>query len=58
MEEEGVPALIAANPTEQKAQQVRIEELEHDLERYRATVDAQLAILPAVGESSGEVQSS
>lgn len=35
------------------AQQVRIRELEDDLQRYRATVDAQLALLPAAGESSG-----
>ena len=34
------------------AQQVRIEELENDLQRYRATVDAQLGLLPAAGESS------
>lgn len=32
---------------DQKAQQVRIEELENDLQRYRATVDAQLGLLPA-----------
>ena len=30
-----------------EAQEVRIRELETDLERYRATVDAQLALLPA-----------
>ena len=32
---------------ELEAQEVRIHELETDLERYRATVDAQLALLPA-----------
>ena len=37
---------------EQEAQQVRISELEHDLERYRATVDAQLGLLPAARENS------
>ena len=35
-----------------EAQQVRISELENDLRRYRATVDAQLGLLPAAGESS------
>ena len=39
--------------SELESQQVRIEELESDLERYRATVDAQLAMLPAAGGSSG-----
>jgi len=34
------------------AQQVRIQELENDLQRYRATVDAQLALLPTAGGSS------
>jgi hypothetical protein len=33
-----------------EAQEVRIRELENDLERYRATVDAQLALLPAASE--------
>ena len=37
---------------EQEAQQVRIQELENDLQRYRATVDAQLGLLPAAGGSS------
>jgi hypothetical protein len=37
---------------ELEAQQVRIQELENDLQRYRATVDAQLSLLPAVGGSS------
>ena len=35
---------------EQEAQQVRIRELENDLQRYRATVDAQLGFLPAAKE--------
>jgi hypothetical protein len=35
------------DPGELEAQQVRIQELENDLQRYRATVDAQLALLPA-----------
>lgn len=37
---------------EMEAQEVRIRELENDLERYRATVDAQLGLLPAAGEST------
>jgi hypothetical protein len=36
------------------AQQVRIQELENDLQRYRATVDAQLGLLPAAGQSSAQ----
>jgi len=39
---------------EREAQLVRIRELENDLQRYRATVDAQLGLLPAAGESSGK----
>ena len=35
---------------ELEAQEVRIRELETDLERYRATVDAQLALLPAASD--------
>ncbi|MCP9849931.1 lipopolysaccharide assembly protein LapA domain-containing protein [Cyanobium sp. Morenito 9A2] len=35
-----------------EAQQVRIRELEEDVQRYRATVDAQLGLLPAAGETS------
>jgi hypothetical protein len=35
-----------------EAQQVRIQELENDLQRYRAAVDAQLGMLPAARESS------
>jgi hypothetical protein len=37
---------------EPDAQRVRIQELENDLERYRATMDAQLGLLPAAGEST------
>jgi Lipopolysaccharide assembly protein A domain len=37
---------------EREADQVRIQELENDLQRYRATVDAQLALLPAAGQTS------
>jgi TRAP-type C4-dicarboxylate transport system permease small subunit len=40
------------NQSELEAQQVRIQELENDLQRYRATVDAQLGLLPAAGQSS------
>ena len=40
------------DPSEIEAQQVRIQELENDLQRYRATVDAQLALLPAAGQTS------
>ena len=36
------------------AQQVRIQELENDLQRYRATVDAQLGLLPAAGQTSAD----
>ncbi|MEB3185492.1 MAG: lipopolysaccharide assembly protein LapA domain-containing protein [Cyanobacteriota bacterium] len=41
------------NQGEVEAQQVRIQELENDLQRYRATVDAQLGLLPAAGQSGG-----
>ena len=40
------------DPGEVEAQQVRIQELENDLQRYRATVDAQLGLLPAAGQTS------
>jgi len=40
------------NPSDVEAQQVRIRELEQDVQRCRATVDAQLGLLPAAGESS------
>jgi len=39
------------NQNELEAQQVRIQELENDLQRYRATVDAQLGLLPAAGQT-------
>ncbi|QNG29388.1 LapA family protein [Synechococcus sp. LTW-R] len=42
------------DPGEIEAQQVRIRELEEDVQRYRATVDAQLGLLPAAGESSAQ----
>ncbi len=41
------------NQAEMEAQQVRLRELENDLQRYRATVDAQLGLLPAAGQSGG-----
>ena len=44
------------NPSEMEAQQVRIRELEEDVQRYRATVDAQLGLLPAAGESSANAE--
>ena len=37
---------------EREADQVRIRELENDLQRCRATVDAQLGLLPAAGQTS------
>jgi hypothetical protein len=37
---------------EQEAQQVRIRDLETDLQRTRASLDAQLGMLPASGGSS------
>ena len=45
------------DPSEVEAQQVRIQELENDLQRYRATVDAQLGLLPAAGQSSASESS-
>jgi hypothetical protein len=42
------------NPDERAAQEVRIRELEEDVQRYRAAVDAQLGLLPAAGESSAQ----
>jgi hypothetical protein len=44
------------SPSEVEAQQVRIRELEEDVQRYRATVDAQLGLLPAAGESSANTK--
>ena len=40
--------------TEFEAQQVRIQELETDLNRYRSTVETQLGLLPAATVSSNE----
>jgi hypothetical protein len=37
---------------DREADQVRIRDLENDLQRYRATVDAQLGLLPAAGQTS------
>lgn len=44
------------NEGERESQQVRIQELENDLQRYRATVDAQLGLLPAAREEAGSDQ--
>jgi len=44
------------NPSDVEAQQVRIRELEEDVQRYRATVDAQRGMLPAAGDSSAKVE--
>ncbi len=49
-----VEALQNQNQVEE--QQIRIRELENDLQRYRATVDAQLGLLPAAGETSAETR--
>ena len=38
--------------TEFEAQQVRIQELETDLNRYRSTVETQLGLLPAATVSA------
>ena len=38
---------------DREAQQVRIRDLENDLQRTRASLDAQLGLLPASGGSSG-----
>ena len=43
-----------SSPDEVAAQQVRIQELEEDVQRYRAAVDAQLGLLPAAGETSAQ----
>ena len=50
----GVTRQIAASDQTQ-AQQVRIEELQQDVERYRTAMDAQMSLLPAAGESSSGV---
>ena len=41
------------NQEDREAQQLRIRDLENDLQRTRASLDAQLGLLPASGESSG-----
>jgi|TARA_Y200000002_G_C22518951_1_gene594660 uncharacterized integral membrane protein len=43
-----------SNASEVEAQQVRIQELESDLSRYRSTVETQLGLLPATTASSTE----
>ena len=43
--------------TEFEAQQVRIQELETDLNRYRSTVETQLGLLPATTVSASEADS-
>jgi hypothetical protein len=43
-----------SNPGEVAAQQVRIQELEEDVQRYRAAVDAQLGLLPAPAEPTDQ----
>ena len=50
----GVTSNITAGEQSQ-AQQVQIQELQQDVERYRAAMDAQLSLLPASGESSSGV---
>ena len=50
----GVTRNITAGEQSQ-AQQVQIQELQQDVERYRAAMDAQLSLLPASGESSSGV---
>jgi len=44
------------SPEDLEAQQVRIQDMESELQRYRATVDAQLGLLPAAGGSSAPAQ--
>ncbi|MEI6360433.1 MAG: lipopolysaccharide assembly protein LapA domain-containing protein [Synechococcus sp. ELA619] len=46
-----------STPDAVTAQQVRIQELEEDVQRYRAAVDAQLGLLPAAGETSAQTSS-
>ena len=46
---------LTSNASEFEAQQVRIQELETDLNRYRSTVETQLGLLPATTVSSGDV---
>ena len=44
--------------SEFEAQQVRIQELESDLSRYRSTVETQLGLLPATTVGSGDTTNS
>ena len=43
-----------AQASEFEAQQVRIQELETDLDRYRSTVETQLGLLPATSSSTSD----
>ena len=43
--------------SEYEAQQVRIQELETDLNRYRSTVETQLGLLPATTVSASSAES-
>ena len=45
---------LTSNASEFEAQQVRIQELETDLNRYRSTVETQLGLLPATAVSSSD----
>ena len=47
---------LTSNASEFEAQQVRIQELETDLNRYRSTVETQLGLLPATAVSSGDIE--
>ncbi|TGH26442.1 MAG: hypothetical protein ERJ68_01975 [Aphanocapsa feldmannii 277cI] len=42
---------------EAQAQQVRIQDMQQDLDRYKATLDAQLGLLPASVERSESISS-
>ena len=44
--------------TEFEAQQVRIQELETDLNRYRSTVETQLGLLPATTSIATDAENS
>ena len=47
---------LTSKASEFEAQQVRIQELETDLDRYRSTVETQLGLLPATAVSSGDIE--
>ena len=47
---------LTSKASEFEAQQVRIQELETDLNRYRSTVETQLGLLPATAVSSGDIE--